>query len=786
MGRRRSLFPRSGRSSSGDAALGVIVIAAIAVAALGVYLIVIGAIALIGWLVAVAAKRSPKASTTHIVPATTPTHAPPPSQQFYVVIPIEPRVFFDPAQLEATTKNVFSVWARQLPKAPRHPEAAIRKLELRTRLIGRLTTKLDGRRFVWKQAPYRGRDRLVGARAIDPATLDPYSPPVDLRSRSSCLSLCNACGGDGRCECTSCGGAGRVTCRECNGDGKVYGFAKNGSRRLLNCKTCKGKSTLLCNACTKGQVACGACDQSGRVEHWLEIDGGPRDADIQIEPDGEQTRAFAWGVDGTPATADEIAKDARVVCSVSLDRQLFAGDLPTQVPKEWIDANWTNIQARLQPGERIVSQTFTLLEVPSVEVTYGLGAGQQAIEFEGLRLLAPPISFDQIFAARARSLTRLAYGLFTLPVLILIVYLTRGDYFAQATTAGIVGLAALAGLFVYFFFARASLGRPAWIWLAALVAPIGVATALALFNEPSVARARGLIDSGQLDLAKAELEALGTTPDDPLWSDFHLKQARAATSCETATSFASKIASTAPQHAKAQAHADQLAVAAAEQALSTGDTDRATILLSCASETVRSAKTGQAIQARIKLTAGNACVTSANWSCALAAASDAHALGAGPQAEELQTSSRKAIQAAVDDAVASSRTEKDLARRVGHQQRAIDLWTKYLLPEKSSEPSELVALRGVAKRDQEALVKQEAIAQRKREAEEKKRLAEEARQRAAAERAEKRRLAEEERRERASYPRSLRCCDGTLSPSCMCGGSRRGCCSHHGGVCGCE
>lgn len=32
----------------------------------------------------------------------------------------------------------------------------------------------------------------------------------------------------------------------------------------------------------------------------------------------------------------------------------------------------------------------------------------------------------------------------------------------------------------------------------------------------------------------------------------------------------------------------------------------------------------------------------------------------------------------------------------------------------------------------------------------------------------------------------LRCCDGTLSPSCMCGGSRRGCCSHHGGVCGCE
>lgn len=38
-------------------------------------------------------------------------------------------------------------------------------------------------------------------------------------------------------------------------------------------------------------------------------------------------------------------------------------------------------------------------------------------------------------------------------------------------------------------------------------------------------------------------------------------------------------------------------------------------------------------------------------------------------------------------------------------------------------------------------------------------------------------------------PRSeapLRCCDGSDSPSCVCGGPRQGCCSHHGGVCGCS
>lgn len=33
--------------------------------------------------------------------------------------------------------------------------------------------------------------------------------------------------------------------------------------------------------------------------------------------------------------------------------------------------------------------------------------------------------------------------------------------------------------------------------------------------------------------------------------------------------------------------------------------------------------------------------------------------------------------------------------------------------------------------------------------------------------------------------RYLLCCDGTVSPSCACGGPQRGCCSHHKGICGC-
>lgn len=44
----------------------------------------------------------------------------------------------------------------------------------------------------------------------------------------------------------------------------------------------------------------------------------------------------------------------------------------------------------------------------------------------------------------------------------------------------------------------------------------------------------------------------------------------------------------------------------------------------------------------------------------------------------------------------------------------------------------------------------------------------------------------EEAAARAWAYRPLRCNDGTVSPSCVCGGSRRGCCSHHGGVAGCD
>jgi hypothetical protein len=56
----------------------------------------------------------------------------------------------------------------------------------------------------------------------------------------------------------------------------------------------------------------------------------------------------------------------------------------------------------------------------------------------------------------------------------------------------------------------------------------------------------------------------------------------------------------------------------------------------------------------------------------------------------------------------------------------------------------------------------------------------------AAERAARAAEAREQARARSWATAPLACRDGTLSPTCVCGGSRRGCCSHHGGVAGCS
>lgn len=788
--RRRSLWPRRRRSNSGDAALALLVLGAVLVAALGIYLLILGAIAVVGWLVAVAARSQ---SSERAVFTETPAAPPPlpPNQTFHSVLNVDPAIFASPQRLEEAAIRTFSIWASQLPSAPRNPEDAIKKLTFHRRLIGRLTTRLDGRRFVWRSTGFRGRGGVVGGPPLRPENLDPYNPPEELRSRSRYLSLCTSCHGDGKVECAACGGAAKVSCDACGGAGKVEGLTKNNVRRLLNCKTCKGKSTVVCGACTKGALECRACERSGRLEHWLELEGGPRDADVQVEPDGQLTQAFRWGADGVSASDVEVEHDARRICSVTQTRLLTQNDLPHEVPHDWRDNHWAHIQARLHPGERVVEQTFTLLEVPCIEVTYGLDDDTQAITLEGLRMLAPPITSDFVFANRATALRRLMIGLALLPLAILLVYAIRGAYFfANPLMLGVMFCTAIACAIVYIVFHQSTLGRAPKKLLAAAVLPIGAAVTLAIVIEPSSARARALIDQGLTDQASVELEALGSKTDaelTALWADLHLKKALSEPSCEKATQFVQQIPAGTPQHSTAQDHADRLALAAATAALKNQELDVATRSLECASETARTGKPARAVESKVALVRARLCAQKKDWACVFDGAGSLAALGATSEANALRLESRAIIKADVDAAIASSKKTTDLDARVRTQRFALELWNQHLRPAESDrEPAPITELTTQLKRDEQALARAEQLARQKREAEERRQAeiaAREERQRQAAEERERRRR---EALERLTQPQGLLCCDGSMSPTCSCGGSHRGCCSHHGGVCGCR
>jgi hypothetical protein len=264
-----------------------------------------------------------------------------------------------------------------------------------------------------------------------------------------------------------------------------------------------------------------------------------------------------------------------------------------------------------------------------------------------------------------------------------------------------------------------------------------------------------------------------------------MRELAGANTCKAARAVAEAI-DVEPQRTQAFARVNSLGMAEAISAISRDTADGVDAALACLTEAVRTGPEARALAARAKVLAANRCILAEDWDCAIQRSTDAVQLDPRSEGTAVREKTVAAIRAASNKALTASKTEKDLASRVRLQRTALDLWSRFLAAEGGADPPDIAALRIAAGRDQQALARAEEVARVRREAEEKRRELEAERRRIAAEQAEKRRLAEEERRQRASEPKSVQCCDGTLSPSCMCGGSLRGCCSHHGGVCGCE
>lgn len=763
---------RSGASSF--AALVIAVFALAGLAAFSIYVVATAAVALAvafgGWLAKKSAEHQARPPPAKLPEPLAPLEAPLP--RHVQLLPVDPVVFDDLVTTEAEALKVFSVWARQHPGAPHDPTRFVQSTEVGFRFLGRLTSEIEHTTLTWRERTYNGPE----APGREPeASFDELARLSDsaLCARTRHITECTNCRASGQVLCTSCRGTLEVTCGTCQGSGKAYGISKNGSRRLMNCTACDKTGKLGCTACSNGRVACSFCKGSGKRERYLEAARRIR-RDIQLEPDGNVTAAFSWGEDGSDVTPETIGADGRIHASISAMGPLSPDALKAVAGESWLAANGAHLVPKLAEGERVVQQSFQFIEIPAVAVTWALPAHDPEVTtFEGLRLLAPPLLADaSAFLKRVEEQKRATLVLASLPVLVLLAYAWRGLYFLRADIALVLLLIAAAAGGAAWALRRSSEreDRP-WLPAFGAVPALALAGLLAIRAEPTEADVDALLKNQDLVHAEHALAALGSA-DAPehvaLRRRVDLLRVMAAKNSNDA---AEKLALVPPETAErleGERHVDLLLLDEAKKALASHDLQ----LAEARAGKVLHAKEGAAdILKDVRSAEARDCLRAGDFKCAINKATEA-------QDDALR-------QAAVDTARARVLQAQDSVRALpGSDLKArltsttdVVAWLEAIA---IADPTVTPDIRR-AKDDAEKLTAKIAEADRRlREAEERER-AREARRRE--EEARREAARQEQLRREANRPRPVRCCDGSTSPGCYYGGSLRGCCSHHGGVC---
>lgn len=422
----------------------------------------------------------------------------------------------------------------------------------------------------------------------------------------------------------------------------------------------------------------------GRLITRFAPGGGPRRQCVQVAPARDTKRGFAWAHRDLVATHEEISRDATIVCEVSRERLLEANDLPPEVPASWRKAHWPRIQPRLEPGEHVLSQTFTFIAVPTVEVVYCVGPHLQTIAFEGRRMLAPPASEDWVFRARLAGLRRWAVALAALPLGVLATYLLRGSYFHHAGLIALVGCVAAAAALGFGAVWRRSLQRPALAWLLAALTPAVAALAMMVRFEPSVGAARRFMEAGELSRARAELLALDgqgewtkRTDVAAAWRELRMWRALHAPTCARATEALREVKEPTARHA-VQARIDALAWREAEAAVRARRYADAQTALGCGSAALRADPLHRGLRLTIAAELGRTCLAEAHWDCAMLQARQLHELADPAAAHALLIEVQQGVKRSLDEQMAALRADPEPAGWRSLARAAVWLWARYL------------------------------------------------------------------------------------------------------------
>lgn len=669
-------------------------------------------------------------------------------------------------------------------------------------MVKRRETEVQG----YRRVAYRIERRTIalqvtpapGVRADDlrappvPAAVDPWGvEPSTLRSSTEVNCTCIACAGAKKVPCPICAAAGQIRCGECGGGGKV-----SGQRGPKNCPSCRGRGTAKCGSCKKGMMKCGPCDGAGRVRAWLEVHAQHL-VQVLVHPE--------TGV-------AELHERRSSVEDLDLPPVNFR--VPLVQDSGWMPALPGRLAPELSPAldavsDRVTYQRIQRFESNVYKFTYATRGSEGVVSVSGD---PPAVLPGGIWGPLwRRSALAVASGLVVLIVggVVNAAYVERAEWFRTQGNAGPIAFVALVAAIAAATIvaglcmppsARRPLQRSPAVWTfssACLLIAV-------LWNVggPTIAAAESAIDRGDLAAAQAELAAVefveGSSERlavgrsrlvaaevqvqkqrDLEADQRHLAEVHDASSAEAALGRANNIPwKTGELELQGRAVALQRARDDLGRRVQADDS-AALVSLASSLAAVDPALAEQAT-ARAHLARASAAIKRGEFTEGLAAlegwTGDADALA---RRSELRNTLEVTLRQALDGADLTSGdldAQREAIDRALSRARLFEALTHTRANHTSeSLRSRLAQVEAAIERDR-----------KKAAAVEQKRIAAETRAQKKAEAAERRRLAAEASAaaRNARISDRVRCCDGSLSPSCNYSqGSLRGCCSHHDGVC---
>ena len=317
-------------------------------------------------------------------------------------------------------------WARRFWLRPRRVAELIDSIETEAVRYSRLVTVTVCRLPVWRSRSYKGRKK-PSTPLLTPEAVDPWNAPSDLAERSLHVRLCDGCGGLKKVACSFCAGVARVQCHNCGGSGRARS-EKTG--KAIKCRNCRGTGQRKCSACKSGQVACGRCDKSGKIESWIEIETSERSY-AGVWPPGTHASAHP-GLSEVSSVADTWSGAVRIEF-MDRPRSLTADEFgPTARALGWPSLL---VQPGILPAvdgrlDRITRQVLSVYETPRTQVTFSFSGKSGHLKLFG-RDPIPTEEYDKKpFVSYRRWWWGAALLSFVVGVYLLGSYASRGDYYA--------------------------------------------------------------------------------------------------------------------------------------------------------------------------------------------------------------------------------------------------------------------------------------------------------------------------------------------------------------------